>query len=871
MPALTRQAARALALVLALCLTGAAGAGPPAASPVGRQESDVFDSLFGADPAAERSGEAGDGLALPGLFAGGRRLTDTLPLHDLGPGGGACVTLSPLLDALEIAHDTGEGGNVIVTLPRPARQVTIPAAALVESPNGVCINLAEIPAHLPIALSHDPTTQRLDLTASAPVPVLLRLDREESYDRLRPVRRGLPDFPLLARDRRLVALWSADFAAGIRHEPGTTRLDASIQAAGEIAGLGARAALTLGGEGAPRFGLTLSETSADPVVLGPLAARRVALGDIASPSQPLIADTLTGRGLIVSSRPPWRVDLVDRIELSGPLPSGWEAELWHEDRLVAVTREADASGLWRFADLPVRLGENRWVVRLHGPHGQLREEVFTRLVGGEMMGENEVEYTFGVVDGGTPLIGESVQRVAADPAAFASLAYGLAGDVTARLDMRAGSEGEPAVALGLNGSRWGGLWAASVARDREGSLGAAIRLARKFGSQDVVFDLAKHGRDTGPHLPPQVREFSEIVALQGQGRIGIGRFSLPWRLRLRSAERRTGGTQRSIAGRLALPFAGLQADAGVALVSENGGDWRGNAGLGLAGRTGKWRLRAGIDAVSRERWRLGSARLAATRSLGDGAINLDLSWRGGEGGGGGGFGAGLAVSQQVGAFGIAGRIAHGAQGFGAGITVNVGLWRHGRRWRTARPGVSRSGSVVAEMFIDEDGDGDWDDGEAAIEGGRLLVGSAVRREETGADGTVLVAGLPAAREIDVEMQLSSLDDFTLRPERAGDRLVLRPGEVRPLAVPLRPTGSLEAQILLQAGDDRVPRAGVSVVLRDAKGGEVARALTDFAGYVLFDGLAFGTYAIEAEGQTESGLSLSREEPDNSASLVLAAA
>ncbi|MEQ8412309.1 MAG: hypothetical protein RIB52_12200 [Erythrobacter sp.] len=866
MPAFTHFAARVLALVVALCLTGAAGARPPAVSPSGPGEPDVFESLFGSDPAAEQGGEAGDGLALPGLFADGRRIADTLPLHDLGPGGGVCVTIRPLLQALEMAYAPDRHGNISVTLPRPERRVAIPADTLIESPNGACLKLVDIPAHLPLELAHDPVSQRLDLSASAPLPVLIRLEREKRYDRLRPVHGRRPDFPLLERENRFVDLWSADLAAGFAHEAGRTRFSTSVQAAGQIAGMGARAAVTRGSEGTTRFGLTLSEVSADPVLLGPLGARRFALGDIASPAQPLIADTLTGRGLVVASRPPWRVDLVDSIELSGPLPSGWEAELWHEDRLVAVTREADALGQWRFADLPVRLGENRWVVRLHGPHGEMREDIFTRLVGSAMQGENEVEYAFGVVDAGTPLIGETANRRVAGPAAFASLAYGLAPEITARLDMRTGTEGEPAVALGLNGSQWGGLWAASVARDGEGSLAAAIRLARKFGSQDVVFDLARHGSDTGAHLPAQVREFSEIVSLEGQGRIGLGRFSLPWQLRLRSAQRRSGGAQRSVAGRIAMPFGGLQADAGLALVSENGGEWRGNAGLGLAGRTGKWRLRAGIDAVRGERWRLGSARLAATRSIGDGAMNLDLGWQAA-----GGFGAGLTIAQQIGAFGVSGRFAHGPEGFSAGVTVNVGLWRHGRSWRTAGSGVSRSGSIVAEMFVDENGDGFRDEGEEAIEGGRLLVGSAVRREETGPDGAVLVSGLPAGREVDVEMQLSSLDDFTLRPARAGERLVLRPGEVRALAVPLRPTGSLEAQVLLQAGDDRVPRPGVLVVLRDADGREVARAPTDFAGYVLFEGLGFGTYSLEAAGRAQSGLSVSRAEPDLATSLVIPAA
>jgi len=224
--------------------------------------------------------------------------------------------------------------------------------------------------------------------------------------------------------------------------------------------------------------------------------------------------------------------------------------------------------------------------------------------------------------------------------------------------------------------------------------------------------------------------------------------------------------------------------------------------------------------------------------------------------------------QQFGDFGPSGSVAHGRDGFRAGLTLNVGLWRHGRRWRTGPSGVSRSGSLVAEMFVVEDGDGQWGEGERAVEGGRLLVGSTIRPEKTGKDGAVLIRGLPAGPEVDVETQLALLNDFTLRPARAGERVVPRPGEVRSLSLPLRPTGSLEAEIVLQIGDERIGRAGVFVALFDEAGREVARSLTDFAGFVLFEGLPFGTDRVEAAGQSAKGLALSRDKPDAATTLLI---
>lgn len=78
------------------------------------------------------------------------------------------------------------------------------------------------------------------------------------------------------------------------------------------------------------------------------------------------------------------------------------------------------------------------------------------------------------------------------------------------------------------------------------------------------------------------------------------------------------------------------------------------------------------------------------------------------------------------------------------------------------------------------------------------------------------------------------------------------------------------QALLVAGDRQTPRSGVPVILRDAAGREVARAVSDFDGYVPLDALAYGTFVAEAGGQIVPGLAISRAVPDAQARLLLPA-
>lgn len=847
---------------LLCCLLAAAAAA--AAAPAQAQEEGLFDRLFGSDPASERAGPAADGLALPSLFADRRLIAEALPLHDLGAAGGACVALLPLLEALELAH-TAVPEGIALTLPEPRRQVTIPAAALLPSPSGDCLPLADVADHLPLALAHDRESQRLVLTASAALPVLMRLAREERRAQLRP-ETARPAYPLLPRPQRALALWSADIAAGAGIAPQGRQLSASLLASGGLLGLAGRIGIAVTQDGRITPGLTLTEARDTPDLLGPLHARSLALGDIAAPAQPLIADALSGRGLIVSSRAPWRADLVDTITLTGPLPQGWEAELWHEERLVAVTRQSDAAGQWVFGDIPVRIGENRWVVRLYGPNGETGEQVFTRLVGTEMNAENEAGFSFGLVDGGRPLIGASLAGEPAGPTAFASADWGLAPEVTARLDLRAGTQGQPAAALGVNGALGTTLWALTGARDRAGGLGAAVRLARRIGAQDLTVDLARHGRDDGPGLPPLVREFDQVMTLGGQGRIGLGRLSLPWQARIQSGALRRGGRRETLAARAVLPLADWQGTLALGAVREGAAPWIGTAALGVTARQGEWRLRSGLAASdSRGSWRIDGANLSAARRLGSaGNIALDLDWEAASGR----IGGGVTFARQIGPLGLSASAGREGDGWRAGIGITLGLFRGPDRWHTAPAGIARSGAVLMEMFVDEDGDAARDPTETGVEGGRFIVGAALRREATDASGRVLIGGIAPGPSVDVETQLSSLADFTLRPARTGDRLTLRPGEIRHVFMPLRPTGSIEAQVLLVAGDQRTPRSGVAVVLRDGAGREVARARSDFDGFVLFEGLPFGTYRAEAAGQSGEAAAVSRAAPDARMQLLI---
>lgn len=277
-------------------------------------------------------------------------------------------------------------------------------------------------------------------------------------------------------------------------------------------------------------------------------------------------------------------------------------------------------------------------------------------------------------------------------------------------------------------------------------------------------------------------------------------------------------------------------------------------------------MRSGVDATLGDRWRLGGISVGSSYATGAGSLALDLGWQAEQGA----LAAGISVNHRLGPFGLSANAGRGADGWRLGLGLVVGLWRGPDRWHPAPAGLARSGAVLADLFVDENGDGDRDPGEAGVKGGRFIAGAALRAETTAEDGQVLIRGLPAGPSFDIETQLASLEDFTLRPARAGDRLALRPGEVRQVQIPLSRTGAIEVQVRLSAGDRLTPRSGIPVVLKDGEGREVARAQSDFEGYVLFEGLPLGRWQVEAAGQSVPGIALSVDRPEASATLDIPA-
>jgi hypothetical protein len=706
-------------------------------------------------------------------------------------------------------------------------------------------------------LRYDEANLRINIDASEPLPVIARLDRaERRREALSGVEPERPHFPRIANPWSLAGLPTVDLV--LTGEAGSrgSLVAGQAELVADLAGMTARARLGRDISGLTSVRVSLSRDSEAADQLGFLRARNFAIGDVNAPAQPLIGVASSGRGLIISNRPTWRADLFDQIELRGPLPRGWDAELHRDDRLVAVCERPDASGDYVFAGLPLRAGNNNYVVKLFGSHGEVEERRFSRYVGSELNPENEWVYAAGIVDSDVPLLGEPAPtQTALGTVAFATVEHGLSGGVSTRVDLRAPLDGStPALAAGVHAALFGGFGSLLVAGDGGGRPAVALRGVRQWGRANIKFDVADYGDLTGPSQPTAISFLAREFGISGETRVAFGRRSLPLLTGWRHSVDRSGNSLDRVDASFALALGEMRFAKCVRLEKRSGDAATLLGNFTVARAVGSWRLRGGVNFSANQGLRLSQIGLSAARSTVRDSLGVDLGWDAERGI------ANIAATAQrhFGAVSVGAGAGYDANGWRVGLSLSAALFPDRRGYHLAAAGIGRSGALQPHVFEDIDGDGAQGPGEPDIAGASFIVGNSARPEATAGNGRVRIGGLTPNAGVDIEVQLASLPDLRLRPVQPGVTAVLRPGQVLDVAMPLRQTGEIEAQVESVNGDLRRPLPGIEVALVDSAGKRFAVTRSDFDGFAYFDGVPTGQWRLEAAHAAPVLVTLSRE-------------
>jgi hypothetical protein len=719
-----------------------------------------------------------------------------------------------------------------------------------ETPEGWCVQTSALSRWFGIGVKPMTAGSVLLLSSDQKLPVELALERQKRAASLHHATFDLSSLPRVRVPYRMWRAPALDFvvSGGITYRASDgIRVDrqVSVYAAGEIARLSYDAQVTTNDRGKPSL-MRLRAFRSDPDghLLGPLKATHVGFGDVEGFDSSLTGSSSAGRGAVLTNRPLTTRTSFDRTRIEGDLPAGWEAELYRNGELLGFAK-SDPSQRYIFDDVQLFYGDNHIRVVLYGPQGQIRERDEEFNVGEDEVPRGQTWYWIGANQPGRDLV--SLEKPPDDGSqprwqTTASVEHGLDARTSVGVLARAMLVGDQRLTFvegTVRRSIGGALVEVSAARESNGGTAARARLLGKIGNVYVNVD-ALIANDF--HLRGGPKQSYREARLSLDAPLHFGRTILPAHAEAHVIDRADGSRMVEAAGRLSANIDRFNL----------GAELRYHKDLLAAGPTPPAEISIGLIGSGH----IGGVRLRGTADFDIGRpghfkdAELSAYWTATE------HGDWEAVAAYDGtqhrararlthilrldsvAIALSGEAASNGD-VAAGLNLNFSLDpRHGVT--ISRRPLAQGGMVHATVYRDLNGNGVLDPGEPLEKGALITTGNTQAERKTDANGSVTIGGLTAYLPVPVGIDVTSLEDPMLTPEKALQVVVPRPGIPADVEIGLVGGGSVEGS-LMKSGE--LGFEGVDLELIDDAGKVAGTARTDFDGFFLFDRVPYGRYSV----------------------------
>lgn len=795
---------------------------------------------------------------------------------------GICVNLSDIITALDIPIELDPQKGIAqgwafeernqLKIDRTAgkvrigsRQIKLDPATIRDTPEGWCIAVADLSDWLGLGLAPDLSNSVMIIKSKTKLPVELAAERRNRAARVRPGEQQLnlsklPQAKLPYRFWRTPSLDAVVTIGGLSDKQQGRRLDRryEVYASGELAKMSFESRLSSDDKGRPAdFRVKAYRSDVNAGLLGPLHATHFAVGDVSSFASPLTAQSMAGRGVVVSNRPIDRPETFDRKTFRGELPTGWDAELYRNSQLLAVAQNR-TDGRYEFVDVPLLFGQNVIEIVLYGPQGQVRRSRQTIAVGAESIPPKQTWYWASVSEDQRDVISWQDDQLAKGRGWRASIGFergidqrtSLLAQVNTlvledeRLTYVEGavrrSIGSALVEIGGAYEKGGGVAgrAQIVAQIGKTNVSAESILARGFHSDRVQKGIVgshslalEHMFDLGSLLVPAHLEGRYVQhddgrsSIEGEARLStsIGRVSITGLVDWRQERINAGPDPPDIV----------------------------DAALLANGSIEKARVRGEV------RWRLSpesrfaGASLVAERPIGErSSARAELGYDAGARRVRGGLGYIRQFDKF--AFSLTGEMASdGSVAAGLNLALSLGPDPRGG-FRVTSQKLASNGSVLARVFRDENDDGMLSSGEKVEKDVQVMVARAPIDTVTDDRGEVMVDGLDPHLPVLISVDSSSLPDPLVQPAGLGVAVTPRPGLAMTVDLPLVGAGEILGN-LVGRGDD--PLEGVDLQLVNSNDLVIAVTRSDYDGFFLFESVPYGQYELGLTKLSASAIGL----------------
>lgn len=594
-----------------------------------------------------------------------------------------------------------------------------------------------------------------------------------------------------------------------------------------------------------------------------------AAGDIYSPEVPLVARTQIGRGFTVSSIPLDAPSEFDKVSLNGDLPLGWDVELFRNEVLIGFESSSD-DGRYGFSDVPLLFGVNVVKLAFYGPQGQVREEIRQFRVGAGLIKPGEVQYRVTSNQHDTRLLYKrrtTKSTLDGEARMFAEAQVGVSRNVTAGVNASVlpNALGQQRY-LGLSSSTtFGNIYTRGDIIKQQGQ-GWAARLSGQTSVAGVSV-IAQHDHFHAffsEYMPSSTDPQTSVSKLRLDGSIPETALPrIPFGITFDHSVRRSKASDTGVTKRMSMALG--RASITNSLTGNLARDGVGGLDKSLSGSF----LVGGRIEDLRVRGQVGYS-VAPVKEMS--TVSLSGDWTISQA-----YKGSASVTRTLGetpgtAYSLGANTAFDRLSAGASVdytndqeivgrvTLNFSLTRDPARGdiNMARGNIATKGAMSARVYLDNDANGVFSEGDTPIEGVGFNADNSPLKGRTDKDGLAYVTGLETYREITFQVDNATLDDPYWVSHPGGIRVVPRPGTTGEYEFPVVSTGEIDGTAFREWDDGINSAAGVVVQLLDAEHKVVREISTAYDGFFLFDFVAPGDYTLQVSSEQMQTLKLAAD-------------
>ncbi len=578
----------------------------------------------------------------------------------------------------------------------------------------------------------------------------------------------------------------------------------------------------------------------------PLDLELFQAGDISVRPAKLVDPSIRGRGILLSNAERKKNIDFDNLVVEGLAEPGWEVELYRNNELIAFQIVSD-TGEYRFED--VQLNYNQTIIKtvLYGPQGQVETREDSYNISQDMLKPGTFNYELGLLDSDRDLFVIDEDRYT-QPRGFAknlNLNYGINSHLTAfatLTDMPTKIGAQRYGSLGLKFSLLDTLGSVEAYRSLEGGSAIDFNAARRFLGTNLNLRASFLSDFEGEH-------------------VGYG------------DDADTFSFDASIGRSFILPFGGLGLNAKYSYDQEKSG--RSNGLLDLSQSLSFKKLR--FTHATKSRFRQGNyestqgrfnanytlntkMRLRSTlnydfypeTTLRDAlvelrykdregftaALNLDRDFLNA------GSGIGIQLGQDFERFkGSVDLDWDSVAGARAVLRTKFSLAPFGPngKYITSSDSLPNRAALNGRIFVDNNYDGIYNDGDEALEGARVKIGQR-NSSAVDEDGYARFSGGESTDYETISLDLNEVAEPYMLPATDEFKTLLRSANVLNLDFPVIRTGIIEGIVTGEKGGI----ASIKVQLLDKDNKLLDETRAAFDGYYSFEYVRPGDYTVRID-------------------------